>query len=555
MTDADDPAELPPPPPPPAQEDSAGEGAAAPQTPVEPLATSEPPTNVVPLDGGRKRRSKASAGTNSAGTPPSPDSASAPSKGKGGEAAGDGGKPKKKIDWGRYTYLLENFVLIYPTDTAWDRAKRKPVKISNMAHMYGSDYVRMWKASPDRASIDEEDLVFDPTMSCQPHQINLYRGFALQPQPCGEEDVAPMLDLLYHLCGRCQGDHSSIEAVMQWVLRWLALPLQRPGAKPRTALVFHGPQGTGKNLFFDVMKAVYGEYAIMVGQTEIEDKFNGWLSAKLLVIGNEVVSRQELYHSKNRLKWVITEDNIPIRTMNMDSRNERNHANVVFLSNERMPLALETGDRRYLVVYTPVPEDGELYGRVRDFLANGGAAKWMHYLLHYDLEDFHEHTKPLMTEAKQDLIDLSLPSDERFMAEWVGGFLHLPMQVCSAEQLYRAFRRWCDLSGERYPPPQHKFTLGARRWVSERIERDASGERADPCLTYKVVTLPSDPASSGRRSVRCWLPRGTGPLNGVSEGAWAGECVDAFEVALGRYLRSREGHEDASGGKAEGGKS
>lgn len=557
MTEADEPAGMPTSPH--TQQDVStgvpvGEGASTPETPQEALGDTAPPSNVVALNGRGKRQPKASASTNEAESPPSPDSASAPSQGNGGEKAG--GRAKRKIDWGRFTYLLENFVLIYPTDTVWDHSKRKQVKISNMAHMYGTDYVRMWKASPDRKTIDEEDLVFDPTMTCGPEKINLYRGLAIEPIPATEADVAPMLDLLYHLCGRCQGDEAGIEAVMQWVLRWLALPLQRPGAKPRSALVFHGPQGTGKNLFFDVVRGMYGEYGIMVGQTEIEDKFNGWLSAKQLVIGNEVVSRQELYHSKNRLKWVITEETIPIRTMHTDSRSERNHANVVFLSNERQPLVLEQGDRRYLVVYTPVPEDGVLYARVRDFLANDGPAKWLHFLLHYDLGDFHEHTKPLMTEAKQDLIDLSMRSDERFMSEWIGGFLHLPMRPCSAEQLYRAFRRWCDASGERYPPAQHAFTMAARRWVAERVERDAQGERLEPCLDYKVTTLPADPlTSSGRRSIRCWLPRGTGPLNGVSEGAWVAECVDAFETALGRFLRSHEGAEDAPEPKSGGSKS
>lgn len=497
-------------------------------------------TNVVPLSEGKKKRSKASAGANSKDDPPSPDSADARTEGSGG-----GGRRSKKVDWGRYNYLLENFVLIYPTDTAWDRAKRKQVKLSNIAHMYGADYVRMWKASSDRQSIDEEDLVFDPTMRCGPDKINLYDGFATVPVQCTGEDVQPMLDLLLHLCDRCKGDKVGIDAVVTWVLRWLALPLQQPGAKPRSALVFHGPQGTGKNLFFDVMKAVYGRYAIMVGQTEIEDKFNGWMSAKLFIIGNEVVSRQELYHNKNRIKWLITEPQIPIRDMQTTSRQENNHANVVFLSNEKQPLVLEADDRRYLVVYTPVPEATDLYKRVRDFLANGGAAKWMHYLQQYPLGDFDEHTKPLMTEAKEDLIELSMRADERFMREWVLGFLHLPMCVCSAEQLYRAFRKWCDNVGERYPPPQHAFTATAKRWALERVERGPDGERLDPVLAYKVCTLP-DATNSGRRSVRCWLPRGTGPRDGVSEGAWVGECVDSFENMLSRFLRTREGGGDAS---------
>lgn len=501
----------------------------------------------------RKKRASGSAGSTSTASPPSPEKREARSEGTGGgddapaDADGKAKKQEKKIDWARYNYLVENFVLIYPTDTAWDRLKRKPVKLANLAHMYGADYVRMWKASPDRETVDEEDLVFDPTMTCGPGAINLYDGFAIEPTPCDAEEVDVMLRLLEHLCGRCleAPGFAGKEVVMEWVLRWLALPLQRPGAKPRTSLVFHGPQGTGKNLFFDVVRGIYGKYGVMVGQTEIEEKYNGWLSAKLLVIGNEVVSRQELWHNKNRLKWIITEDRIPIRTMHTDTRWESNHANVIFLSNERQPLVLEIGDRRYLVVYTPSPEDASLYTEVRDFLANDGAAKFFHFLLNYPLGDFGEHTKPPMTEAKEELIGLGMKPAERFLREWVGEFLDLPMQVCSSEQLYRAFRRWCDDAGERWPPPRDVFTNEAKRWAIERIEHDEKGARLDPVLVYKVVTPPAD-AAGNRKSIRCWLPRGTGPVNGISEGQWAKDSVDAFEAALSRFLRVRGVSDDAS---------
>jgi len=501
---------------------------------------------VIDIAGSRRKKAVDVSATESASSPPSPKKANAPPEGAGGKPK----KAERTVDWGVYNYLKTNFVLIYPTDTAWDGAKRKVVKISNMAHMYGADLVKMWKASPDRRSVDEEDLVFDPTMTCDPDKaINLYDGLAIQPRPCKPEECAVMLELLRHLCSRCATTHVTIDEVMQWVLRWLALPLQKPGAKPRTALVFHGPQGTGKNLFFDAVRLMYGKYGVMVGQNELEEKYNGWLSAKQLIIGNEVVSRQELYHNKNRLKWVITEEKIPIRTMHQDTRWENNFANVVFLSNEQRPLILEIDDRRYLVVYTPTAEDGDLYLRVRAFLDDDGVAKFMYYLMNYDLGDFHEHTKPLMTEAKQDLIEQSMQPGERFITEWTQGYLNLPMQVCSAEQLYRAFRRWCDLSGEKWPPPQSGFTSGVKRWAIEHIERDEEGNRLAPCLDYKVINLRD--ASSARKSVRCWLPRGTGPLNGVSEGDWAGASVEAFELALSRFMRAnREGSDESVTPKA-----
>lgn len=484
----------------------------------------------------RSRRPEAAA----TGPPEDP----TPPSGSGGEEAagkGRGGKREKKIDWGRFTYLMENFVLLYPTDTAWDREKRMQVKISNMAHMFGAEYVRMWKASGDRQSIDLENLVFDPTGDPGPGTINIWDGLAVQPIECDVvKDCEPVITLLRHLCGRCDSAVSTVDEIMHWVLCWLALPFQKRGAKLATALVFHGPQGVGKNLFFDLVRKMYGRYGVMVGQTEIEEKYNGWLCAKQFIIGNEVVSRLELYHNKNKLKWVIDAEEIPIRTMNTDTRWERNWANLVFLSNEHKPLALDYGDRRHLVVYTPTAEDSRLYERVRAFIEDDGAGKFLHYLLTYPVEDFHAHSKPPMTEAKRELIELSLPPEERFMGDWIEGYLALPLQVCSNEQLYQAFQRWCERSGERYVPPQHAFTTAAKRWAMERVERDETGRKLDPCLNYEVQTTSLDKVTQKRRSMRIWVPRGCGPEPGVHRGDWAAASADAFSLPLGRYLRSRD---------------
>lgn len=465
--------------------------------------------------------------------------AEAASEGKGGKPRAS--KPRgsnRVIDWGRYNFLLENFALIYGTDTVWDKSRRRVMKVANMAHAWGTDYVRLWKAADNRWTIMPEQMVFDPTMKCSDECVNLYNGFALQPAHATEEDVEPMLELLRHLCGETTttDGKTSSDDVVQWVLRWLAIMLQQPGAKMATALVFHGPQGTGKNLFFEAVGRIFGDYARMIGQSELEEKYNDWLSAKLMIIANEVVSRQELYHNKNKIKWIITEKVVPIRSMYQDIRWESNHANLVFLSNELQPLVLEDGDRRYLVVYTPVGDETGLYKRVVDFLENGGAELFMGYLLQLHLGDFNVHTKPPMTQAKADLIELSMRPAERFMHEWLSGFLALPMQVCSAEQLYRAFRRWCDQSGEKYPPSQSLFTRTAERWVKERIDRDDEGRRRPPRLIYKVVNLKT--SMGARKAMRCWLPSGTGPRDpSISEGEWAASCVDTFESALSAFCR------------------
>lgn len=457
--------------------------------------------------------------------------ADSPPPSEGGSRPAEGGgerrkrKPKKPIDFGRYNELLEHFVLVYGTDTVFDCRERMIIKINALRLAFGSDYVKMWLNSPERRMILPDQLVFDPTMKAQPPAINLFDGFALTPE-AGE--CAPMLELIGHLCSESSEAEERVLDVVEWVLNWLAYPLQYPGAKMATALVFHGPQGAGKNLFFEGVAEVYGKYAMVVGQDQLEDRFNDWASQKLLVIGDEVVARAELYHQKNKLKSFITGETIQINAKMLPLRTEANHVNVVFLSNEVQPLALEPGDRRYLVIYTPPARQDDLYARVAAFLKAGGARRFMHYLLNRDLAGFSPHSKPLMTTAKADLIELGLKPPERFCREWLKGYLPLPLQVCSAEQLYRAFRRWCALTGERFPPPQVTFTKG--------LEKVSRGR-----LKYTLIKL--EKPDRGKVTTRMWVPEGCGPKDDQTAGQWATEAVENFERALADFTGDFQGAE------------
>ena len=463
---------------------------------------------------------------------------------KSGEAPGGGrgAKRKKNLNFGDLQRLREHFVLLYGTDTVWDGETRQIIKIGALRLAFGNDAIKFWLASKERRMIPISNVVFEPGQSLNPSEwINLYDGL---PTARKAGDASVMVELLYHLCSESAASDTGVEEVVQWVLRWLAYPLQHPGAKLQTALVFHGAQGTGKNLFFDACRDLYGEYGVMVSQNELEDKFTSWMSRKMFIVGDEVVTRAEMYHKKNQLKWLVTSDKkIPIRAIQQDVRWESNHCNLVFLSNEIQPLALENGDRRYLVVYTPRVGPEDLYARAKAFIEGGGLPAWLDYLMKVDLGGFVPSTKPPMTQAKADLIDLGLRPPERFAQEWLGGFLPLPVRPCSAEQLYRAFRRWADQMGERFPPTQATFSRMVNRLIDEQpIVRDSNGTSLGPAMTYKVVKLHEE--NGGRRCVRSWMPRGTGPRNGEHEGEWMNQCIVDFEGVLSKFMRSQATLED-----------
>ena len=71
---------------------------------------------------------------------------------------------------------------------------------------------------------------------------------------------------------------------------------------------------------------------------------------------------------------------IRINPKNMGAYDERNHVNMVFLSNETKPVVLERDDRRYAVVWTPAKLDPAFYETVRLEMEAGGIAALHHRL-------------------------------------------------------------------------------------------------------------------------------------------------------------------------------
>lgn len=488
--------------------------------------------------------------------------------GDAGAADGDaekGGRPRKRKVyppefWDAIERMLERYALVYGSNQVWDLEQGRFVEVPHLRLAWGNALVAFWLASNRRRLVNPEDLVFEPGVQVPEGKINLFQGIKVAPVPCNDDEVAPMLRLLRHLCassvlvqpmrgGDAPDDadqpadaarSDDVEAVMHWVLCWLAYPHQHLGAKMRTALIFHGSQGTGKNLFFDAWRDTFGDLGKTVGQSELEEKYNaGWLSRTLALVGDEVVSKSELYHNKNRLKMIVTQEHrFPIRAMHADVRYETNHANVVFTSNEDLPLALEDRDRRYLVVYTPLEADNALYDEVKAFLAADGVGKWLHYLQRYPLGEFDRHTKPLLTRAKQLLIEANWKPTQRFVAEWIGGYLDLPRRACSREQIFRAFRRWVDSTGVKWAADQATFVREINRWASEQRVRDAAGVLQLPPFELRKVRLPAtslDKEVGDRQYVWMLIHLPGGPNNGVNVGDWAVECIREFSTPLNRY--------------------
>jgi len=460
--------------------------------------------------------------------------ASLPARGVLPEGGGDDAMPARiSIDeaamryWG--TYGLGGDVL-------FDEVERRLVHkkdVVNLLPRHGWDSL---KDHPDWRVARDTEIGFDPTEADPVIRCNLFGGWPTTPKA---GTCRKLLELLEYLCGNERNDRE----VYAWILKWLAYPIQHRGAKMHSAIVVHGPQGTGKSRFFEAYAQIFGPYGRVLGQEALEDKFNAdWAEKKLFILADEVVASGEAFHIKNRLKSFITGDSIRVNPKNVAAHNEKNSMNLVFLSNERRPLILENDDRRHCIIWVPPKLPDPFFDEVNAEIAAGGVAALHQYLLDIDLGDFKPWTRPPMTRAKQDLIDLGASSEERFLADWQRGELEnasgeiLPFVPCTGAQLYIAYERWCDGHGERRRGRKDLISLAGKQpgWrAGEAVPTWTS--LIDSTTKNRKMVIPAavDLVPGPGETRPAHKPEELNRDRHASQAQWLAACFFAFDAALG----------------------
>ena len=420
--------------------------------------------------------------------------------------------------------LLERYALVYGQGgTVFDHQEHCLLPLGDMRDLCMGRFIhREWSDHPDRQIARIENVGFDPACTDPAILCNLWSGWPTTPVAGSCETL---LDLLRYMCAK----ESNPEELYSWVIRWLAYPIQHPGAKMQTTIVVHGPQGTGKNMFFEVIMGIYGRYGRIIDQSAIEDKFNDWASRRLFLIADEVVARSDLYHVKNKLKAFITGEWIRINPKNMAAYDERNHVNMVFLSNEAMPTIVEPDDRRHAVIWTPEKLSPDFYAGLKREIDNGGGAALHHYLLHLDLGDFGPSSKPPMTDAKRELIDQSLDSPSRFVLAFERGDIEgFPAKTrpalltpCLSQDFYELYGEWCRRQGLK-ALNQPKFMNAVDRKHQGKVERKRLGGSSNP---VRVLHLPGGHEKPAAQN----------------ESEWLDSRVDIFKTAFKDYKATTGG--------------
>jgi len=431
---------------------------------------------------------------------------------------------------------MDRYVYLDGSTSIWDRRLEEMIP-QGAAKLAMGSYFDVWVDSPERKVIKLSNVRFAPGLQLDSeHYINLFTGLELKPAcpdsrplPRSIWDLVPLfsgceniLALAYHLCdGRNE--------VFEWLMNWIAYPLQHIGAKMDSAVLMHGSvHGSGKSMFWEkCVKPLYGKYSITLGQDQLESQYTGSRSAKLFLLFEEVFSSKQRYSHAGKLKHMITGLTQVIEKKFMNAWEESNHGNCVFLSNAIQPVHVEAYDRRFQVIWPIEAADESIYSEVDREVANGGLEAFLGFLmalpltLTWGLDEpvkFDSHTKPLMTEEKKRLIRYGLSGWELFLFSWENGELDgVPFVSCIADELYLLYVRWCERERET-PISANKFKIAAsvndmRKMTKARRRYRMKGCPEVQAQVFKVGREPS----------------------GVTEMDYLGDHIGQFRIGIREY--------------------
>lgn len=265
-----------------------------------------------------------------------------------------------------------------------------------------------WKA---RRTYEGIDLVPGAETLLPGNVLNLWRGFGV-PAQAGEWPL-----MKAHIANVLA--NGNVEA-MQYIMRWTAWTVQNPGERAEAALVFRGGKGSGKGIFANALRSIFGSHGLSVSNSKhLVGAFNGHLRNCLLLFADEAFWAGDK-QGESVLKAILTEPLLTIEQKGIDAAPWKNRLHVLMAANSSWVIPASHDERRFAMFDSNNAHIGDenYFKELHHEMKNGGLSAMLHDMLALDLKGWHPRRVP-QTEALQFQKQRSLDA----LHEWYEGLL------------------------------------------------------------------------------------------------------------------------------------
>jgi hypothetical protein len=274
-----------------------------------------------------------------------------------------------------------------------------------------------WLDSPKRRQF-MGGVVFDPQEKHQDDQLNLWRGFAVEPV---EGDWSLLRDHVFNVV--CAGKDEEF----RYLMGWEATMFQFPWLHAEVAIVMRGREGTGKGILARALYRLMGQHALHISDPKhLVGSFNRHLLDTVFLFADEAFFAGDRAHI-GALKRLITEPTLSIEGKYMNLVEAKNRLHIMMASNDEWVVPASQDARRYAIfdVLDTHMGDRAYFKAIQEQLDNGGYAAMLYDLLHYDLTGFEIRNVP-QTSGLAEQKKLSLAPEETWWLSVLSrGYVHL----------------------------------------------------------------------------------------------------------------------------------
>lgn len=266
----------------------------------------------------------------------------------------------------------------------------------------------------------------------------------------------------------CNDHKEASHFFISW-MRWIMV---YPHIKTKIFVFLFSKEGYGKSTIGNFLSHyIFGDTAshISSGLDSLTSGFNKHLLGKLFCQIEELPSTSENFHKQfDNMKTLITDDKMFCNPKGVDGFKINNFLNFLGCSNNKYSLRMPQSDTRYFVQEIVKKMNGEYWNEYYKNFQNQDFANMLYSYFLQTKDDayvkFNGRPKIPMTDLKQELIDFSLPTHERFYKDIMDGEYQLNSDILrpeftyngktykyasSLKQIYDEFQNWGMINGEK----------------------------------------------------------------------------------------------------------
>lgn len=280
------------------------------------------------------------------------------------------------------------------------------------------DFIKQWMVDPNQRRYMRR-ICAPPPVFCPENYYNTFRGIAAAdlPEVDGEVDISLYLKHVDVLVGNLNGEHPDYA---EYLHNLLALKFQQPGGKWRVMPVILSAQGVGKDIWFDFLASLFGEWNCIKGDgiSDFVEKKSGKLEGKIMVCFQEMGTRKADREYEEQLKTYITNNKVGFERKHVNEVIGDNVFDIIGFSNKLDAVITSADDRRFFIVAadsTYMQDPDYMYPLLAFFNDDRCKRAVYDFYMSRDVSGFDSSAERPKTEAHQEMKESQASPVELFL--------------------------------------------------------------------------------------------------------------------------------------------